>query len=139
MNISRASLSVLNTVFVMWMFLAGGYYLFVELPAVNFMEKRQGLMLSPPISGEIGELKCLHFAFIVKSASNALDCRLSIALLRHDNALTADVWNHSADGVETWRRADISFVADGPFQVKRFNDYIQILFSLRTFLKNQQK
>lgn len=134
MSISTASLSVLNMVFMMWMFLTGGYYLFVELPAMNIMEKRQGLMLSPPISGEIGELKCLHVAFIVKSANNALDCRLSVALLRYDNALTANVWNHSADGVETWRRADISFVADGPFQVKRCNDYIQILFSHRTFL-----
>lgn len=101
------------------MSLAGGYYLFVELPAVNFVERRQGLMLSLPISGEIGELKCLHFAFIVKSAENAPDCRFSIALLRYDNALTADVWNHSADGIDAWRRADISFVADGPFQVKR--------------------
>lgn len=82
-------------------------------------------MLSPPISGEIGESKCLHVAFVIKSADNAsLDCRFSIALLRYDNALTTDVWNHSADGVETWRRADISFVADGPFQVKRFKDYI---------------
>lgn len=93
-----------------------GGYLFVELPAMISAEKRQALFLSPPISGEIGEPKCLHVCFIVRNTS-ALDCRLSIALLRYDNVLSSDAWNQSVDGIEAWRQADISFEADGPFQI----------------------
>ena len=94
-----------------------GYYLFLELPVASGAVEKRAIFLSPVISAEAHQRKCLTFWYIAKSATAGPDCRLSVAFLLFDNTLTADAWNQSVDGTEVWRQARIDVEANGPFQV----------------------